>query len=102
MTGSGDSRIWSFRHTNRYLHYKIFLDVGDSDELRIYVNGNVEYYDASNHSSDFTWESYIDTSTITSPPSVGSFYDVKTNIVFSGSPSDLQIVYLVESDSTTL
>jgi hypothetical protein len=102
LTASGESRVWTFRHVGRYLHYKVFLDVGDSDEFNMYVNGNREVMDHSNHSADFTWESYVDLTTITAPPSIGDFYDVYFDQVFSGSPSDMQIVYLIESDSTTL
>lgn len=102
LTLNGDSRVWTFRRVARYLHYKILLDVGDSDELYINVNGNNEYSDASNHSADYTWEGYIDLQAITSVPAVGSFYDVFVDITFSGSPNELQVIYLIESDSTTL
>lgn len=102
MTLNGNSRVWTFRRVARYLHYKILLDVGDSDEFSLYINGNREVYDASNHSADYTWESYVDLQAITSVPAVGAFYDVYVNEVFSGSPNELQVIYLIESDSTTL
>lgn len=102
LTAAGNSRVWTFRRVARYLHYKILLDVGDSDELYIRVNGNREYSDASNHSADHLWEGYIDLQAITSVPAVGTFYDVYVEIAFSGSPNELQIIYLIESDSTTL
>jgi hypothetical protein len=102
LTASGDSRVWTFRNVARYLHYKVLLDVGTSDEFELYVNGNREVYDASNHNADYTFEGYVDLTAITSPPSVGQFYDVYVTETFSGSPNELQIIYLIESDSTTL
>lgn len=103
MTGSGSSRVWTFRHTCRYLHYKFFLDGGDSDEITLVVNGNDEWGDATNRSADYTWTGYVDTNAITSPPAIGSFYDCHVDMSFGGGGgSDLQIVYLIESDSTSL
>lgn len=103
MTGSGNSRTWTFRHVGRYLHYKITLNGGTSDELYIRVNGNREYSDATNRSNPYTWSGYIDTNAITAPPAIGTFYDTYIEIAFAGGGgSDLQIVYLIESDSTTL
>lgn len=103
LSGSGNSRTWTFRHVARYLHYKIVLNGGTSDELYIRVNGNREYSDATNHGSVYTWQSYIDLNAITSPPTVGTFYDTYIEMAFAGGGgSDLQIIYLVESDAVSL
>lgn len=103
LTGSGDSRKWIFRHQARYLHYKLRLTSGTSDELDIRVGASEtsEYGDGTNRSSPYTWEGYIDLTATTEDPADNAFYAVFCEFDFA-SAGELVIDYLLESDSTTL
>jgi hypothetical protein len=102
MTGSGDSRIYTFRRQGRYLHYKFRQTSGDSDEVDIRIDGNIEYTDATNRTSPYTWTGYEDLTLTTSAPAVGDFYEVYVEYDMLGSPGNFHVDYFIESDSTTL
>lgn len=101
MTGSGASRPWTGRRVGRYLHYKCELVNGVSDELDIRIDGNHEAGDGTNRSAPYEWSGYIDLSATTSAPAIGAFYEVIVEFDFT-SGNDFRVVYLIESDSTTL
>jgi len=101
MSGSGTSRPWTFRRQGRYLHYKCQILNGTSDELDIRVDGTAEYTDATNRSATYTWSGYIDLQATTSAPDIGEFYEVTVEFDFT-SGNDFRVVYLIESDSTSL
>lgn len=101
MTGSGDSRIYTFRRQGRYLHYKFRLTTGTSDELDIRIDGTIEYTDATNRSATYTWTGYEDLTATTSNPAVGDFYEVYVEFDFA-SAGNFHVDYFIESDSTTL
>lgn len=102
LTIGGDSRNWVFRRQARYLHYKIRSTQNDTDKLRIFVNGNAELDDGTNRIGAYTWESYIDLTGITAPPSVGAFYLVYAEFTSLAGPNEWVVDYFLESDSTTL
>lgn len=101
MTGSGTSRPWSFRRQGRYLHYKCQILVGTSDEIEIRVDGTAEYSDATNRGAPYTWSGYIDLQATTSAPDIGEWYEATVTFDFT-SGNDFRVVYLIESDSTSL
>lgn len=107
MVAGGESRRWTFRHLERYLHYKVRLTGGDIDEFEflLSVNGGADQdgvIDHSNHSNPYTWESYVDLNALATPPAVGDWLECHFLITFSGGGSELMIDYLVESDATSL
>ncbi len=101
MTGSGTSRPWSFRRQTRYLHYKCEILVGTSDEIEIRVDGTAEYTDATNRSAPYSWTGYVDLQATTSAPDIGDWYEATVTFDFA-SGNDFRVVYLIESDSTSL
>lgn len=101
LTGSTDTRTWTGRRVGRYLHYKMRIVNGTSDEVTIRLDGNNEYGDGTNRSAPYTWSGYIDLSATTSAPDIGEFYEVYVTFAFN-SGNDFRVDYLIESDSTTL
>lgn len=101
MTGSGNSRTWSFRRQGRYLHYNMSIVNGTSDELDLRIDGNIEYTDATNRSAPFSWTGYVDLQATTSAPDIGTWYEVFAEFDFA-SGNDFRVNYLIESDSTSL
>lgn len=94
-----DSGRWRFKRSRQYLHYRIDMLTGDSDRLKIIVNGGEELNDGVNRTG-YSWTGYFDLESITNPVSVGDEYDVYINIEFvSGS---LRVIHFVESDNTSL
>lgn len=101
LSGDGTTDNWYMRYVHRYLHFKFHTTTGDTDEIGIWVNGNREYYDASNHTSPYSFSGYIDMTTITTVPTVGDFYPIY--VVFSnGTSGDLIIDYFIQSPNTSL
>lgn len=103
MSGSGESRRWTFKHQGRYLHYKMRMVNGTSDELdiRIGTSESIEYTDATNRSAPYAWTGYIDLAATVEDPAIGAFYQVFVEFDFD-SGNDFRIDYFIESDSTTL
>lgn len=102
MTGSGDSRSYTFRRQGRYLHFQCTNVTNDIDEFYIRIEGTREFSDASNHSGPYVYSDVIDLTTTTAAPAVGDFYEVHAEIVFLSGPNELSIDYFIESDSATL
>ena len=97
-----DSATWVFKRSRQYLHYRVDMIEGLSDRLIIYVNGDEELNDGVNRTG-YTWSGYFDLDAITSPPSVGSLYEVYCNCdVDSSGTNTFRIQYFIESDNTTL
>lgn len=94
-----DSGRWRFKRSRKYLHYRIDMISGDSDRLKIYVNGGEEFNDGVNRTG-YSWTGYFDLDSITYPPSVGDEYDVYINIEFISG--ELRVIHFVESDNTSL
>lgn len=101
MTGSGNSRSWSFRRQGRYLHYKMRMVTGTSDELDIRIDGNIEYTDATNRAAPYSWTGYVDLQATTSAPDIGEWYEVYIEFDFT-SGNDFRVDYLIESDGLSL
>lgn len=101
ITSSGVTNIYHFRYVHRYLHYSATVTSGIGDDFKVYVNGNSEFHDGSNHSATYTYSGYIDLTAITAVPTLGDFIPVYIDILFSGS-SELTIDYLICSPNTSL
>lgn len=107
MVAGGDSRYWTFRRRARYLHYQVRLTASDIDEFELLITnyGGTDQdgvIDHSNHSAPYTWSGYVDLDSLGDPPALLEFYKVHFVITFSGSGNELEIDYLLQSDSTTL
>jgi len=100
-TAEESTRTWIFRRQARYMHYKVRIVDGESADFGVWVNGNVEFFDATNRTG-YTWSGYIDLTTITDVPAVNDFYDVYAHIEWAGAGNELTVDYFLESDSTTL
>ena len=101
MTGSGTSRGWTGRRLGRYLHYKMRMVTGTSDQVDVDVDGTTEYTDSTDRAAPYTWSGYIDLNTTTSNPDIGEFYEITVVFAFT-SGNDFRVDYLIESDSVTL
>lgn len=103
LTGTAETRRWTFRRKGRYLHYKMRLLSGTSDELdiRLGSSATIEYTDATNRSSVYTWSGYIDLTTTTENPAIGDFYEFYVEFDAVGTV-DFRVDYFIESDNTTL
>ena len=101
MSGSGTSRAWTGRRLGRYLHYKMRMVDGTSDEVEIRVDGTAEYSDSTNRSAPYEWSGLIDLNATTSNPAIGVFYEITVTFDFT-SGNDFRIDYFIESDSISL
>lgn len=103
LTGSGESRRWTFRHRSRYLHYQMRQMNGTSDELDIRMgpSNTIVYTDATNRSAPYTWSGYLDLEATAFLPTIGDFYTLYVEYDFT-SGNDFRIDYFIESDSTVL
>lgn len=94
------------RHLGRYLHYKVTMDSGEHDELRLYYNDDEIYADNGHQVSPYTWSGSIDlydTGILAVTPTVGEFYEITFRWRWQeGETGAARIEYLLESDQDTL
>lgn len=96
------SATWVFKRARRYLHYRVDMIEGLSDRLKIFVNGNEEFNDGINRTG-YTWSGYFDLTAITTPVTVGAFYEVYCDCdVDSSGTNTFRVQYFIESDNITL
>lgn len=100
-SGLESSRSWTFRHTGRYLHYKLRLTNNETDSVEILLDEVQVYLDATNRTAPYTWSGYIDLNGIGSPPALQDFYTVRVSVDWNVN-GNLVVDYFLESDATAL
>ena len=98
---SESPRIWTFIHLHRYLHYHIIFTGSTGGDLDIATSTDGDTYTGrfSDGAPSGTIAGYLDTSTY--GLTVGDPYYVEVSWDI-GAATDMSVLYLIESDSTSL
>lgn len=98
---SQSPRYWTFVHLHRYLHYHIIFTGSTGGDLDIASSTNGDTYSGrfSDGAPSGTIAGYLDTNSWGLTVGDPYYIEVSWNI---GAATNMRILYLIESDSTTI
>lgn len=101
-TNPASSRSWTFRHTARYVHYRLRVTDGTTESVQILCDEAAEFNDGTDRTAPYQYDGYLDTQSFGSPPALGDWITFRVVVDWNVTPGNLVVDYLIESDATSL